>query len=622
MEDNLTQTEKFVKDKYGDVGLKVYQLIDGQRTAEEILKETGLTDVKLLEILNWLGDQGIIKLNYPEKKLEPKESIKKKENQAAGTVVNIIESTNLAKFEESSTLQFSTQAQKEDYEKAKAYNDLGNECYENGEYEKAVENYNLAISLDPKTFKAYFNRALNYYQLKEFDKSLADYNKSAELDPSNPAIYNNRGDVYYHKQDFQSAIKDYDKAISLDPNYMKAFYNRGLSYCSLENYEMGIKDFTKVIELKQDFAEAYHLRGLAYEYSGNFSSAIVDYKKALELKPELIEAKIHLEAAEQKQKTQGTEKKQERRQKFAFSTPSIDFSSVAGMDALKKWAMTNVIAPLKNADVAKKYKKKFGGGVLLYGPPGCGKTYFVNALAGEAKLNMINVKISEILNLYVGETEKAFTELFNFAKQNVPCIIFIDEIDGLGAKRSSEPETGGRWLNIMVNQLLSEMSESNQNAAQILVIGATNMPWRVDDALKRSGRFGTVLYTSTPDSIMRKELFQIALKDLPLDNSVNIDELVRITEDFAASDIIALCEKASTEAFEKTLSKKVDEKITQEMLIKAIKEERSDIKEWFTTISKVMNDEELREFYPDLLEELNRLRIKSKSVSKDKTMYG
>ncbi|NYZ77510.1 tetratricopeptide repeat protein, partial [Candidatus Micrarchaeota archaeon] len=324
---------------------------------------------------------------------------------------------------------------------AKTYHQLGNDYYEKGDYDRAIENYNMAILLNPVFSEAYFNRALSYYQLKNFEKSVSDYTKAIELDPHNPIIYNNRGDAYYRKQDFQSAIKDYDKAINLNPNYLKAFYNRGLSYASIEEYEKATEDFSKVIELKPDFAEAYHLRGLAKEYAGEITNAIVDYEKALELNPELTEAKTHLESArakkEQEGKGEGGEGKAGADIKM-LQKPNMTFNDVAGMKKMKEEIREAIVYPMMNPDLARKYGKLGGSGILMYGPPGCGKTFIVKAAAGECKSGFINAKLSDLLDMYVGNTEKNIHKVFELARKNSPCILFFDEVDAIGGRRDQQ----------------------------------------------------------------------------------------------------------------------------------------------------------------------------------------
>ncbi len=279
---------------------------------------------------------------------------------------------------------------------AKTYYQSGNDYYEKGDYDKGIENYNMAILLNPVFSEAYFNRALSYYQLKNFDKSIADYTKSMELDPQNPIIYNNRGDAFYRKQDFQSAVKDYDKAIQLNPNYLKAFYNRGLSYASIEEYEKAVEDFSKVIKLKADFAEAYHLRGLAYEYAGSLQSAMADYEKALELNPELTEAKTHLESAKAKKDQEGKGGGEGGTADIKMlSKPTMTFNDVAGMTKMKEEIREAVVYPMRNPGLARKYGKLGGGGILMYGPPGCGK-----CMTGDTPVALSSGVIQPIEEIY------------------------------------------------------------------------------------------------------------------------------------------------------------------------------------------------------------------------------
>ena len=278
---------------------------------------------------------------------------------------------------------------------AKTYHQSGNDYYEKGDYDRAIENYNMAILLNPVFSEAYFNRALSYYQLKNFDKSVSDYTKAVELDPHNPIIYNNRGDAYYRKQDFQSAVKDYDKAISLNPNYLKAFYNRGLSYASIEEYEKAVDDFSKVVELKPDFAEAYHLRGLAREYAGEMGSAVADYEKALELNPELTEAKSHLESAKSKKDQDGKGEGGKEADIKMLQKPDMTFVDVAGMKKMKEEIREAVVYPMMNPELARKYGKLGGGGILMYGPPGCGK-----CVSGDTPVLLSDGELVNIDKLY------------------------------------------------------------------------------------------------------------------------------------------------------------------------------------------------------------------------------
>ncbi len=499
---------------------------------------------------------------------------------------------------------------------AKTYYQMGNDYYEKGDYDRGIENYNMAILLNPVFSEAYFNRALSYYQLKNFDKSVADYTKSMELDPQNPIIYNNRGDAFYRKQDFQSAIKDYDKAISLNPNYLKAFYNRGLSYASIEEYEKAVEDFTKVIKLKEDFAEAYHLRGLAHEYAGTISSAIDDYEKALELNPELTEAKTHLESARAKKDQEGKGKGEGGTADIKMLTkPNMTFEDVAGMKKMKEEIREAVVYPMRNPELARKYGKLGGGGIMMYGPPGCGKTFIVKAAAGECGAGFINAKLSDLLDMYVGNTEKNIHKVFELARKNTPCILFFDEVDAIGGRRDAQE--GQQYMKMAVNQMLYEMDGVEANNQNVLIIAATNAPWDVDPALRRSGRFSKTLYVPEPDYTSRVAILKMHAKKRPLSLFIQFRMLGFATMGYASADHKAIVDDAATipwrEAF-KAIEKKTDElvqggmelerakelakkqvkqrSITLGDFVKAISKKRSSLPPWYEQAKKQIGKQE------------------------------
>lgn len=499
---------------------------------------------------------------------------------------------------------------------AKTYYQMGNDYYEKGDYDRAIENYNMAILLNPVFSEAYFNRALSYYQMKNFDKSVADYTKSMELDPQNPIIYNNRGDAFYRKQDFQSAVKDYDKAINLNPNYLKAFYNRGLSYASIEEYEKAVEDFTKVIQLKEDFAEAYHLRGLAHEYAGSISNAVQDYEKALELNPDLTEAKTHLEGAKAKKDQEGKPGGEGGTADIKMLTkPNMTFEDVAGMKKMKEEIREAVVYPMRNPDLARKYGKLGGGGILMYGPPGCGKTFIVKAAAGECGAGFINAKLSDLLDMYVGNTEKNIHKVFELARKNTPCILFFDEVDAIGGRRDAQE--GQQYMKMAVNQMLYEMDGVEANNQNVLIIAATNAPWDVDPALRRSGRFSKTLYVPEPDYASRVAIFKMHAKKRPLGPFIPFWALGIASMGYASADHKAMVDAAATipwrEAF-KGIEKKTDELIKQGMdkdqahetakkqvrqrslslgdFVKAIADKRSSLPPWYEQAKKQIGKQE------------------------------
>ena len=192
--------------------------------------------------------------------------------------------------------------------------------------------------------------------------------------------------------------------------------------------------------------------------------------------------------------------------------PSIKFKDIGGLNAVKNEISLKIIKPLQHPELYKAYGKKIGGGILLYGPPGCGKTHIAKATAGEINAHFINVSINDILDMWIGNSEKNLHEIFEIARRNTPCVIFFDEIDALGANRSDMNKSSGRSV---INQFLNELDGLDANNDGILILGATNTPWHLDPAFRRPGRFDRIIFVSPPDIEARKSIFSIKLKGKP-----------------------------------------------------------------------------------------------------------
>lgn len=481
---------------------------------------------------------------------------------------------------------------------ARTYYHRGNTLYEKGDYEKAIEAYNTAIILNPTFSEAYFNRGLCHYNLKNFDKGIADYSKSAELDPKNPVIYNNRGDAYYRKQQFNEAIEDYDRALALNPKYLKAFYNRGLAYACLQDYEKAVEDFTEVIKLNSSFSEAYHIRGLAYDYLNQLDKAIADYDKAIELNPQFTEAINHRDIAKGKQSGGGgTQAIGEGQQNQGINAaklltkPTMKFDQVAGMHKMKEEINEAIVYPLLKPDLARKYGKLAGGGIMLYGPPGCGKTFIMKAAAGECQSNFINAKISDIVDMYVGNTEKNLHNIFETGRKNSPCIIFFDEVEAMGGRREDMTQSNAH-MKMAVNQMLFEMDGVESNNANVLVVGATNAPWDVDPALRRSGRFGKAIIIPEPDFKSRSEILKLQVKKVPAASGICYTRLALATVGYASADLKAVVEEAAAIPWRTAFKSGRQRAVNTEDFIAAIKKKKSSLPPWYAQAKKQIGSQE------------------------------
>src|SRR3989442_5947694 len=192
----------------------------------------------------------------------------------------------------------------------------------------------------------------------------------------------------------------------------------------------------------------------------------------------------------------------------------MTFKDVGGMDDVKEQFRINIILPLKNLKLFQTYGKRVGGGILLFGPPGCGKTYLSRALAGECNATFYGVGIHEILDKFLGESEKHMHNLFETARRNAPAVIFLDEIDLLGHKRTDD--SWGRALRGATNVLLSELDEVGKPDKPILVIGATNTPWSVDTALSRPGGLNRLFFFLQLVPMPRREIWKFTFPRSPM----------------------------------------------------------------------------------------------------------
>mgnify|MGYP003575221869 CR=1 FL=1 len=228
-------------------------------------------------------------------------------------------------------------------------------------------------------------------------------------------------------------------------------------------------------------------------------------------------------------------------------SPDVKWTDIGGLDSVKEELREAIEWPLKHADLFTEADIVPPKGLLLYGPPGTGKTMIAKAVATNSEANFISIKGPELLSKWVGESEKGIREVFRKARQASPCVIFFDELDSVASRRSS---TGGGDSHVgdrIVSQLLTEM-DGLQDLKGVVVIGATNRPDIVDEALLRPGRFDRVLEIPLPDNDSIKEIFKIHMARKPIDKTVDLDKLVTLAKGFSGADIAALVNAAALSA--------------------------------------------------------------------------
>jgi transitional endoplasmic reticulum ATPase len=246
--------------------------------------------------------------------------------------------------------------------------------------------------------------------------------------------------------------------------------------------------------------------------------------------------------------------------------PEVHWSDIGGLEDVKKQLREMVELPMKHPELFEKMGITPPKGILLYGPPGCGKTLLAKAVATESGANFISVRGPEILSKWVGESEKAIREIFKKARQAAPCVIFFDEIDSIAPVRGGRFDSSGVTERI-VNQLLAEM-DGLIPLRGVVVIAATNRPDIIDPALLRPGRFDRLVFIPLPDKKAREEIFKVHTRKMPLAEDVNISVLADMTEGYTGADIEAICREAAINAIREDLKPK---KVEMRHFIEAIK---------------------------------------------------
>ncbi|MFF7436842.1 AAA family ATPase [Streptomyces sp. NPDC008122] len=285
---------------------------------------------------------------------------------------------------------------------------------------------------------------------------------------------------------------------------------------------------------------------------------------------------------------------------------AVRLADVGGMEEVKERLEAAFLAPMRNPELRRLYGKSLRGGLLLYGPPGCGKTFIARAVAGELGANFLTVSLSDVLDMWIGASEKNVHDIFETARRQAPCVVFLDELDALGAKRSRTHHSG---LRNVVNQLLTELDGIASGAGNegVFVLAATNVPWDVDIALRRPGRLDRTLLVLPPDAAARESILRYHLRERPIE-AIDLGKLVKATEDFSGADLAHVCESAAEAALLDSARTGSVRLITTKDLLGAAKQIKPSTEPWFAAARNVAMFANEGGLYDDLLAHLKRKR--------------
>ena len=260
--------------------------------------------------------------------------------------------------------------------------------------------------------------------------------------------------------------------------------------------------------------------------------------------------------------------------------PRVTFADVGGLEGVKEDIRRRILHPLQHPQLYKQYGRQAGGGILLYGPPGCGKSLLAKAIAGEISARWMEVGIHEILDMWMGNSEKNLHALFQKAREQAPTVLYFDEIDALAADRHDLRKSAGRTT---INQFLSELDGSTASNEGVLVFGATNSPWHLDPAFRRPGRFDRILFAPPPDEPSREAILRIQLRELP-QSDLDFRKLAKKSDGLSGADLKSAVERACDNILSDSLnSGKPPAPLSTSNLLDAVAKTTPSTKGWFET---------------------------------------
>lgn len=259
--------------------------------------------------------------------------------------------------------------------------------------------------------------------------------------------------------------------------------------------------------------------------------------------------------------------------------PKVTFADVGGMESLKEEIQLKIVHPLRHPEVFAAYGKSAGGAILLYGPPGCGKTFLARATAGEVGATFLPVGVNDVLDMWIGNSERNLHAIFEQARDHQPCVLFFDEVDALAASRSDFRTNAGRQV---INQFLAELDGVQYSNEGVLILSATNAPWHIDAAFRRPGRFDRMIFVPPPDPPARAAILRLACRGKP-QADIEFDQIAVKADGFSGADLVAVVDRAVDEKLRETMKTGRPQPLTTKDLLTSAKQVRPTTKDWFAT---------------------------------------
>jgi len=411
---------------------------------------------------------------------------------------------------------------------------------------------------------------------------------AVRISPQNIPLRQHLADSLAGAGRFEEAETEFKAALAVAPANVDLKLGLARVFFSQGKHSHALVIVEDLLAGSQKPARAYLLHAKLLMQAGDVPGAVRAYRWGVEADPSLVDvelaARLGIDASpETSEVVDGRLRNTWDEGPVTADTPverpKITFADVGGMETVKEEVRMKIIHPLTHAELYKAYGKAIGGGLLLYGPPGCGKTYLARATAGEIKAGFIAVGINDVLDMWIGNSERNLHELFGQARRHRPCVLFFDEVDALGASRTDMRQNAGRML---INQFLAEMDGVKESNEGVLILGATNAPWHLDSAFRRPGRFDRILFVPPPDAPARAEILRLQCAGKP-QTDVDFDQLGKKTEGFSGADLKAVVDLAIEDKLREAMKAGLPAPLNTKDLLNAAKKQKPTTKEWFAT---------------------------------------